>query len=93
MFHLPELARHLVDQGAMILFVPYCTDVRSGQSDSALVSVTILPFAGAFPVAIDDSYIFTPETPLAPGDYAATAFGVEATTPMVAPYSWSFSVE
>jgi predicted amidohydrolase/GNAT superfamily N-acetyltransferase len=26
----PELARHLVDQGAMILFVPYCTDVRQG---------------------------------------------------------------
>lgn len=26
----PEMARHLVDQGAMILFVPYCTDVRQG---------------------------------------------------------------
>lgn len=26
----PELARHLVDQGAMILFTPYCTDVRQG---------------------------------------------------------------
>lgn len=26
----PELARHLVDQGALILFVPYCTDVRQG---------------------------------------------------------------
>lgn len=24
----PELARHLIDQGAMILFVPFCTDVR-----------------------------------------------------------------
>lgn len=24
----PELARHLVDQGAMILFVPFCTDER-----------------------------------------------------------------
>ena len=26
----PELARHLVDQGALIMFVPYCTDVRQG---------------------------------------------------------------
>jgi len=26
----PELARHLTDQGAMILFTPYCTDVRQG---------------------------------------------------------------
>ena len=26
----PELARHLVDQGAKILFVPYCTDERQG---------------------------------------------------------------
>ncbi|WP_245296970.1 MULTISPECIES: GNAT family N-acetyltransferase [Rhodomicrobium] len=26
----PELARHLVDQGAMILFVPFCTDEQRG---------------------------------------------------------------
>lgn len=26
----PELARHLVDQGALMLFVPFCTDVRQG---------------------------------------------------------------
>ncbi|MEM9028874.1 MAG: bifunctional GNAT family N-acetyltransferase/carbon-nitrogen hydrolase family protein [Pseudomonadota bacterium] len=26
----PELARHLADQGAMILFVPFCTDERRG---------------------------------------------------------------
>lgn len=26
----PELARHLVDQGALILFVPFCTDTREG---------------------------------------------------------------
>lgn len=26
----PELARHLVDQGAMFLFVPFCTDERRG---------------------------------------------------------------
>lgn len=26
----PELSRHLVDQGANILFVPYCTDERQG---------------------------------------------------------------
>ncbi len=26
----PELGRHLVDQGAMILFVPFCTDTREG---------------------------------------------------------------
>ncbi|MCB2091031.1 MAG: GNAT family N-acetyltransferase [Alphaproteobacteria bacterium] len=26
----PELARHLADQGALILFVPFCTDERQG---------------------------------------------------------------
>lgn len=26
----PELARHLADQGALILFIPFCTDVRQG---------------------------------------------------------------
>ena len=26
----PEVARHLTDQGALILFVPFCTDVREG---------------------------------------------------------------
>jgi predicted amidohydrolase len=26
----PELARHLIDQGAMILFVPFCTDEPRG---------------------------------------------------------------
>lgn len=26
----PELTRHLADQGALILFVPFCTDVRQG---------------------------------------------------------------
>ncbi len=26
----PELARHLIDQGALLLFVPFCTDTREG---------------------------------------------------------------
>ena len=26
----PEVARHLTDQGALMLFVPFCTDVREG---------------------------------------------------------------
>lgn len=26
----PELARHLIDQGALVLFVPFCTDDRRG---------------------------------------------------------------
>ncbi len=26
----PELARHLVDQGAVLLFIPFCTDERQG---------------------------------------------------------------
>ncbi len=26
----PEVARHLADQGALLLFVPFCTDVREG---------------------------------------------------------------
>ena len=38
------------------------TDTRTGLSDTATVSITILPFAGNVPVAIDDSYIFIPQT-------------------------------
>jgi predicted amidohydrolase len=26
----PELGRHLTDQGALLMFVPFCTDVRQG---------------------------------------------------------------
>jgi predicted amidohydrolase len=26
----PEVARHLIDQGALILFTPFCTDTREG---------------------------------------------------------------
>ena len=38
------------------------TDTRTGLSDTATVSITILPFAGNVPVAIDDSYLFIPQT-------------------------------
>lgn len=34
----PEVARHLVDQGAEILFVPYCTDERQGYQRVRLCS-------------------------------------------------------
>lgn len=34
----PEVARHLVDQGAMILFVPFCTDEPRGTSGCAIAA-------------------------------------------------------
>ncbi|MCH5374252.1 MAG: dockerin type I domain-containing protein [Planctomycetes bacterium] len=37
-------------------------DVRSGQTDTATVSVTIIPFSGNVPVAVDDSFNYAPET-------------------------------
>ncbi len=40
-----------------------------------------------------DAFVWTPDAPLAPGLYTATAFNVEATTPMRAPYVWSFEVQ
>ena len=40
-----------------------------------------------------DTFVWTPNAPLAPGDYTATAFNVEATTPMIAPFVWDFAVE
>jgi hypothetical protein len=38
------------------------TDTRTGLSDAATVAITILESPGNVPVAIDDSYIFTPQT-------------------------------
>ncbi len=38
-------------------------------------------------------FVFTPDEPLGPGVYTATAHNVEATTPMIAPYTWTFTVE
>ena len=40
-----------------------------------------------------DAFVWTPTAPLVGGMYTATAFHVEATTPMLAPYVWSFDVQ
>jgi hypothetical protein len=37
------------------------TDLRSGLTDDATVSVTIIPFSGNFPFAVDDTYTFMAE--------------------------------
>lgn len=49
--------------------------------------------AGSVTVASGKTFLFTPDQPLAPGEYTATAFNVQQTTPMVKPYTWSFTVQ
>ncbi len=72
----PELARHLVDQGALMLFVPFCTDVRQGYlrvrycSQARAVenqcyvitsgNVGNLPGVNNFDIQYSQSGIFTP---------------------------------
>ena len=51
------------------------------------------PVAGAVARSGGASFVFTPDTPLAPGVYTATAFNVTQTTAMVRPFVWSFTVE
>ena len=38
------------------------------------------------------AFVFTPDKPLAPGDYTATIFNVASDTPMINPYQWQFTV-
>lgn len=51
------------------------------------------PVAGRVTGDGGDAFVFTPDAPLAAGGYTATAFNVESTTPMVAPFIWGFTVE
>ncbi|MCB9121968.1 MAG: Ig-like domain-containing protein [Caldilineaceae bacterium] len=51
------------------------------------------PVTGTVAQSSGRSFTFTPDASLAAGEYTATVFNVEQTTPMVAPYVWSFTVE
>jgi glycosidase/fibronectin type 3 domain-containing protein len=50
------------------------------------------PVAGAVTQTEGRSFTFTPDAPLAPGEYTVTVFNVEQTTPMVTPYTQDFAV-
>ncbi|MFN3335847.1 MAG: Ig-like domain-containing protein, partial [Caldilinea sp.] len=50
------------------------------------------PVPGAVTQSSGRSFAFTPAAPLPTGEYTVTVFNVEQTTPMVAPYTWSFVV-
>jgi len=65
----------------------------SPESVIAVVDADGAPVAGTPLMESASSWIWTPAEPLAAGSYTATVSGLEATTPMVAPYSWQFSVE
>ena len=49
------------------------------------------PVAGSV-VQEGKAFVFTPDQPLAPGDYTATVFNAQTDTPMIKPYQWSFTV-
>jgi hypothetical protein len=51
------------------------------------------PVAGTVTQSAANAFVFTPAAPLAPGAYTATAFNVTASTPMIAPFVWAFTVE
>ncbi|GIK73068.1 MAG: alpha-amylase [Chloroflexota bacterium] len=50
------------------------------------------PVPGAVTQSSGRSFTFTPAALLSAGEYTVTVFNVEQTTPMVAPYTWSFVV-
>ncbi|MBW7883112.1 MAG: alpha amylase N-terminal ig-like domain-containing protein [Caldilineaceae bacterium] len=47
---------------------------------------------GAVAQTSGTTFTFTPDQPFSAGTYTVTVFAVEQTTPMVEPYTWSFSV-
>jgi alpha-glucosidase len=63
------------------------------QAVIAVADATGTVVEGAVTAEGADTFVWTPAAPLAPGDYTATAFNVEATTPMVAPFVWEFTVQ
>ncbi len=64
-----------------------------GEPVIVVTDATGAEIAGTVERSEDSTFVFTPAAPLAPGVYTATAFNVAQTTGMVAPYTWSFSVE
>jgi hypothetical protein len=51
------------------------------------------PVAGTVTQSAANAFAFIPAVPLTPGAYTATVFNVTASTPMIAPFVWSFTVE
>jgi hypothetical protein len=75
--------------------VTFATAVQA-DDPSAVITVadaTGAPVAGTVAAEGAQGFIWTPDAPLAPGNYTATAAGVRTDTPMRAPYTWSFTVE
>jgi len=71
----------------------FATAVTTGDPNAV---ITVADAAGA-PVAGSvaqegKAFVFTPDQPLAPGDYTATVFNAQTDTPMIKPYQWSFTV-
>ncbi len=57
-----------------------------------VTSVEGASIAGVVAQTSGSSFTFTPEAPLAPGEYTVTVFNVEQTTPMVKPYTQTFVI-
>ena len=50
------------------------------------------PVAGTVTQADGRIFTLTPDAPLTAGEYMATVFNAEQTTPMATPYRWTFTV-
>jgi len=90
----PELARHLVDQGALMLFVPFCTDERQGylrirycaqaRAVENQIFVTIAGNVGNLPSVHNMDLQYAQSCILTPCDFPFARDGIAAdTTPNV----------
>ena len=87
----PELARHLVDQGAVLLFVPFCTDERRGYlrvrycSQARAIEnqcyVVLSGVVGNLPNVENMDIHYAESCILTPSDFAFSRDGVAADTP------------
>ncbi|MEL6363206.1 MAG: GNAT family N-acetyltransferase [Pseudomonadota bacterium] len=87
----PEIARHLVDQGALLLFVPFCTDERRGymrvryccqaRAVENQCYVVLSGVVGNLPNVENMDIHYAESCILTPSDFAFSRDGVAADTP------------
>lgn len=88
----PELARHLIDQGIYILFIPFCTDQRSGylrvrySAQARAIEnqcyVAIAGNVGNLPGVNNINVQYSQSAILTPSDFSFARDGIAAETPV-----------
>ena len=74
--------------------VEFATLVSAGAPEQVLAVTDAAgsPVTGTVTQEGGRAFVFTPNQPLAPGEYRATAANVATDTPMLAPYQWQFTM-